>query len=354
MLIYFFVLFIISPFVIIDGLQVKLKSKYLYVCFILFLLFLLSAIRYDVGVDYVNYEELFENSLYSINPKIKEIGFAFFLYSLNTMGFPYELFVVIFSVLSIYFVSKYILKYSPFIFLSIIIFYSFGQFYFNTFNAVRQTLAAYIFLNCLTLIERKKVKTYLFMCLITSIFVHASFILLFLLYFFLRRKYSIKIKCIFFLLIFITSNVFVNLMSISFYAIYLDFTNFFSEVSPTTYFLLIISIFFIVMDILMKNKSSIEILFYNINYFSFLLLSLIVFYDGTPVVMPLNRFSYYFTPIYIVLIPMAISRLKIWSNRFICICSVYLIFSLLFYLSLELNGISNKIVPYQTILYKYS
>lgn len=68
--------------------------------------------------------------------------------------------------------------------------------------------------------------------------------------------------------------------------------------------------------------------------------------------MPLSRVSYYFTPIYIVLIPLSISRLHIRNNRAICIIGVSLIFSILFYFSITINGKDNKIVPYKTIINK--
>lgn len=351
MLVYILILFFIFLCVMIECSRVRFRNKILFFYFVLFLLLLMSAIRYDVGVDYINYAELYRESS-TLNNRIKETGFALFFYIFNRIGFSYEFFIILFSFLTIFFLTKFIKKSSPYVFLSILIFYTFGQYYFNTFNAIRQTLAAYIFLYSLRLIEERRIKLYFLICIITTYFIHTSFLVLLPMYFVLRYSYSWMMKSIILVVLLLSSGIIVHLINMTFYSIYLEFTDFFSEVSATTYFLLALSILFFVFDFSFKNKNQMEIILYNINFISLVLLSLIYLFNGTSVVMPLSRISYYFTPVYIVLIPLTISRLKLWNNRVIFIIGVSLIFSALFYFSIKLNGTSNKIIPYKTIINK--
>ena len=112
MLIYILILFFIFLCVMIECSIISIRNKLLLFYFILFLLLLVSAIRYDVGVDYVNYAELYEESSVP-NIRIKEAGFALFFYIFNYWGVPYEYFIVLFSFLTISFFSRYVKINSP-------------------------------------------------------------------------------------------------------------------------------------------------------------------------------------------------------------------------------------------------
>ena len=251
------------------------------------------------------------------------------------------------STVTLGFAYVYILRYSPYTYLSLLIFYSFGTYYFTTFNAMRQVVVVYVFFYSLKYIEEKSFFKYIISILLCAYFFHTTAILLLPLYFILQYNYSKFLKLIILVTLLSTSNLLIVIIENSRYAMYLDFEKFISDVSLVTYLTLLISIiitFFKFND----NNPSTRILL-NINYFSIIIIGLMVVFANTPLIMVVGRISYYFTPVLIVLIPMSIDRLTITNNKKIILVVVSIVLYALCFISLYFNGVSNKLVPFTTI-----
>lgn len=78
---YLVILFILVSFSLGKCLNLTRNKKNVVSFFILMLL-LFSGLRYDVGMDYSAYEELYHESLNKLNPEIKEFGWG-----ISSIGF---------------------------------------------------------------------------------------------------------------------------------------------------------------------------------------------------------------------------------------------------------------------------
>lgn len=328
----------------------KAVEKKIFVFFSVILLFI-SGLRYDIGVDYLSYLSLYQDS-FEINPEINEKGFAIFFHILYKLGISYDIVSFILSFFTIYFVFKYINRYSTNCLFSILIFFTFGQFYFNTFNSVRQTLVTYAFYLLLKYIKERKFLIYFTFIIFLTFALHATAIILLPLYFVLFRSYSFKTKIIFFILISFSTISVIKLIEVSPYAVYLNLDKYTGNVSPTTYLLLIIASLIFIIDCISRTRSEDEVILFNINTVLISVLILSLLFQGTPLIMVTNRLSYYFSPILIVLLPICIYRLKLFSNRSIFIIVLSLCFSFLCIMTLITNGEENNLIPYKTVFFK--
>lgn len=348
--IYFVILILLFSFSCLDVYLNKDKKavKFLFaICCLFFIIF--SGIRYDVGVDYMNYKEMYDSA-----GETDEVQKEFLLSEVfqfckqNNIAFQFIVFG--FSVFTVSLAFRSIWRYSPFVFFSILIFFSFGQYYFNSFNAMRQVLAVYCFFNLFDSIRWRRWKFYFFVIFVCAMLVHASAILLLPFYFILHRHFPMKLKVVIIAMCFLLKPILVYLISQSPYAIYLKFEQFASDVSASSYFLLLLSIFFLFLDwrkIKLLSDERMNVLLYNMNYLSFLFLLLLILFANTPLVMVVNRFSYYFTPIYIILLPIFVNKFNKQDNRFFVVIIASIIFSLICCMTICMNGTSNNLVPYQ-------
>lgn len=349
MLIYFIIfLFLLVCSLLNPYIRCDAKSTSALFLFMGGLLVVFSAIRYDVGVDYMNYWEMYDEAII-FNEGQQETGFAWGLHLGRVWGVPFEVIVLFFSVLTVGLAFRFIRQYSPFVFFSVLVFYCFGQYYFNSFNAMRQTLVVYAFLASLDWIRERKWKSYFMMIGISTVCVHASALLLLPLYFILHRSFSFFVKAGLLIFVLLSTELIVRLIGISNYAIYLKFDQFASDVNASTYFLFLLAFCFFLWDIFQGKKLPEYEMLFNLNYISLLMLMLVILFRGTPLIMVANRFSYYFTPVYMVLLAVAIGRFHRKGNQFLLILFLSLVYSGILYMALMVNGESNNLVPYRTI-----
>ena len=346
---YLSILFVLAFYSLLNAFQLNKKSeRFLFIVSFL-ILFLFSAFRYDVGMDYLSYQEWFTDSSDGLNPKISEIGFELFFYALNKLGISYAVAVFLLSFLTITLAFCYIKKYSPYVAFSLLIFYCLGQFYFNTFNTMRQVVVIYAFYLLLDYVIKKCFLKYVFSILLLSICFHLTALILLPLYFFLRNKYSAWIKLLTITVISFSLLGIIKLIEISPYAVYLNFEQFSKEMSPTMYMLLLISAILFFIDLFLKNESKSEVMLFNINSLLLSVLILSILVSGTPLIIVMGRISYYFSPVILVLIPIVISKMKIKSNKCIFIICIGILFSALCVTSIWQNGKENNLIPYMTI-----
>lgn len=326
----------------------NLKIGLFYISFII--LFLFSGLRYDVGMDYSSYEELYYNSLVGLNPEIKEPGWAIFFYLFRNLNIPFSNIVLLISFISVFCVFIFIYRYSPFPFLSVLIFFCFTQYYTYSFNVMRQCMAAYIFLACLKYVEENKIVAYLFILLFLVLFVHTSSIILIPLFFVLNKKISWWVKLLLLFVSLAMSKFVIHIFMLSeTYKIYLSFDQYSSEVSLTTYILILIGCFLFCLEVCFRKWTSSEILMLNLSFCYFVFLSITFVFENTPLIIVFMRVAYYFTPVLIVLIPMLIKKFFSIRSSYILVPIVAIVYSCLFLFTLSSAGKSNKLLPYRTI-----
>lgn len=121
--------------------EVEVRKTYSGILFFLFIvLFVFSAFRDGLGTDYVNYVWAYEN------PELWDQELLFKFLFLTIPRFITDNVIIFFIISSLvvnYYFIKSINKYSPIIFLSVIIYIT--QLYFSSYNVVRQFIALAIF-----------------------------------------------------------------------------------------------------------------------------------------------------------------------------------------------------------------
>ena len=347
MFVYVLILFLLFLLAWIDPcLKTDKAKKKVFLC-AGFALSIFAGIRYDVGVDYANYADLYSlsNDLY----QMEEIGFIGIIKLFNWLGLPFSVFCLSYSLLTVLLICHFIEKYSPYVYFSLLIYYALGNYFFSSFNAMRQALAVAIFMNCLPLVANGKLGKYCLNITISTCFVHFSSLILLPLYFLLRKKYSLIIKLIAVGGIVLFGKLAVQLIALSPYRIYLAFENFASSV-PLTYYL-IGGIAMITFLYAWKHPQweKEHLVLSNMNFAAILLLCLLFLYNGTQLVMVFNRLLSYFTMIYVVVLPILFKELHIASNRKFFIATASCFFFVLCCWALYQNGEANNMIPYQTI-----
>ena len=347
---YVLLLLILFTFSILDLFKVgdNLRIGIWYISFLSLVLF--SGLRYDVGMDYSSYKELYYDSFSGLNSEIKEIGWAFLFHFFCNIGCPFGIIVLLISFASIFCMFKFIYRYSPYPFLSILIFFCFTQYYTYSFNVMRQCLATYVFLVSLKHIEERNFWSFTFTLLFLTIFVHTSSIILYPLYFVLHKRFSWWVKAILLLVATLSSKFVIYLfLQSETYKIYLSFDNFSNAVSITTYILLLIGMSFFLLEICIKKWSRREVILLNMSFcFSVFLLITFVF-ENTPLIIVFERIAYYFTPVLIVIIPMVIKRFFTDKSTFLLLPIVSIVYALFFCYTLDSGGVKNNLLPYKSI-----
>jgi hypothetical protein len=330
----------------------KKYKRFFIICSFLYL-WLFSGLRYQVGMDYVAYEEYYEQSYFGLCNDFKEPGFAYFFYVFKNMGVPFAIITLILSFFTILLIYTFIFRYSSLPFLSILIFYTFAHYYTYSFNVMRQVLASYIFLSTINLILERQFIKYAITIILTAYFVHATAIILLPLYFILHRSYSLKFKIILLVCCCLTSSLFVGIINnIEAYSVYLKFDDYAHGLSMTTMILMITSIIFLLIEVYKSKKTILSNILYNINYLVLVFLSISICFLNQPLILVFTRIAIYFTPIYIVLIPNIISPIAKSKIKVSLICIIAIIYSSVFVLQLKTGGEKNKFIPYKTVITK--
>lgn len=348
MLIYLIVLFflfvtaLLNPFI---KQNIPLITKLF--CTEFLILFLLGGVRKDVGVDYVNYEEIYSMSdkLYAM----KEVGFVWIVELLNKFSLPFCVFCLLFIGVTLFGIFHFVRVRSPYILFSIMIYYSLGNYYFSAFNAMRQACATAIFLNLLQFVEKGKFVIYTLFLIAVSFFVHASAVVLIPLYFFLNKEWNWTIKMILFVTIAACSSFLLGLVMNTPYSFYITNEDFASSVPLTYYLIGIFAVSLLIYSYFRPEFEKRNLVLMNLNFVVIILLYIIFAYEGTVVVKMISRLLGYFTVIYIVLIPILFLEWKLFTNRYLVIVFLSSILAFLSFWALYKNGVINNMVPYRTI-----
>lgn len=167
--------------------------------FLLVILLLMYCLRYGQGVDYLNYQTIYNVVPASLNPAViqstglhGEIGWLEINAICKLMNISYELMIVIISVIESCFFIKFINEYCHYKILALLV--SYPTLYLTyMYSAVRQGLVTCVFLGLLLrfYFEKKYIK-YCAGCLILAT-IHSSALILLILIF-VRRDVLLKFK----------------------------------------------------------------------------------------------------------------------------------------------------------------
>ena len=225
-MIYFIMLFIS---LLLAGLYVKKEKKKIYAVLSFVPFFLVSALRYDVGTDYLyRYVPNYISIVNGMNVASLEPLFNLLIKVCVFFTKDYSLLFIITSAIIIGLIFKKIYKESKIVVLSIIIFFA-GSFFFQSMNLVRQYISiAIIFSSYKLLLSDKKSDhiIWFFAIVVASLF-HTISIAFLPMYFFRKRHISIKVFIVLLLFIIIFGGIIPELL-VSFMKIVglNEFTNF--------------------------------------------------------------------------------------------------------------------------------
>lgn len=162
--------------------------KYLSIGCAFLLLFLLSALRFDVGPDYETYVYIYKNIVVgSIDITYDKYFFGGLSTLFSSLDRGYIFVFAVYSFLTLFFVFKVILERK--IFLWGMIVFCFVGFYLDSFDRIRQVLAVVLFLYSIKFIEKRNPSKY-FITIIVASFFHLSAIMLIPVYFYNRFRFK--------------------------------------------------------------------------------------------------------------------------------------------------------------------
>lgn len=331
MVIYF--LFFLS--IILFGLSKIPYKNY----FIFFIIFLFSALRFDVGYDYVAY--------YNVITGLDTINyFRFGLIDQLVIDISrnldfYQFYFIATSFITIYLVSKTLENYSENYFFSILIFISIPIFYFMSFTIIRQYVAiAIVFFSLKYIFQRSFIK-YLFFIFLASVF-HLTALVALPIYFLSMVKFSRAFALLLVFLSLFLSPLISNVLESLFPYYFSYITNDASYGKSFLYFLLLIFLLLITHYRYIKRKESLF-------YFNIFTIGMCLYIVGIQLGEVAPRISYYYLIFLIFLIPSVLQNYKNKQAYLMVLCATTLLYGFNFYL-FDKNKNKNAYVPYNTFL----
>ena len=155
----------------------KIRLDWICVCLSLIPLILVSALRYDVGVDYFNYGNIFHLIREQNNRVHYEIGFYWINLLIGKLTDNPQWILIVCAVLTMFFVGWAVAKYSSNITLSLFLFVTLG-FYFYSMNNPRYYIALTLSLIIGALAQNKKTLLAFVLIGVGAIFFHKSLLIM--------------------------------------------------------------------------------------------------------------------------------------------------------------------------------
>jgi len=344
----FFAIF--SLFSLILSRKTKNKKFFLAVSFIL--LFIISALRYNVGTDYNSYVVWF-NNITEIT-ELNDIGFNIIIMLIKLLNGHSQWMFVISSFLILFFVYKSCYENQKYYDLSLFLFITL-LFYFSSFNTLRQWIATAIIMYAIKYIEKKEFKKFFVLVLIASSF-HLTALLMLFMYFILNVKFKNKTRIITILSFFIFSKaidwikIITNITQMFFplyYQRYIVPDSYLLTAKAGSFFpILLATVMFVFYIVFKKNvikENNTEKYNFKINLCMVVLIFSIINTIGSL----FARVSAYFLPLIILLIPDVLLAFDKKSRKIIYIAIALISFVFMIYSLIYKN--SYDPLPYQTI-----
>ena len=298
-----------------------------------------ASLRYNNGTDYIMYARVFNNirnNTYSITVKSMEIGFYALVRLCTYLTSSYWFLFFLVSLIIVFFYFKGIWQESNNIVLSVLLFFLCGTF-FDSFNGLRQYIAAAICFYALKYVFDGDIKKY-FICVIIATLFHYSAIVLLLLYFIRKIVINIPKAVVLIVSVVLGGNIIFQLvLKIIGYTRYRYFLNSIEfKVIPTEASILyisIISIIFCIIILFNKTMTERQRIMFNLQVVTEIVVLLSLF-------IPLiSRVEYYFLPIEILIIPEMIKMIKNCQiRRIICFFICLMFFMIVWWHGIINNG----------------
>lgn len=171
-------------------LKIKTLSRYVFFCCSLLTILIPSAVRFEIGTDYLNYKDIYTQIGFGTYSDNTEILFYYINLMLSSLGLDFQYLIIITSLIFCFFISLCVKRESSiWFFLFILLFI-----YLPSYNILRQAIS--ISISCYALYRyfyfNEKI-SFPFIIVLSSFF-HISSILFLLFPFFLDLKLSIKTR----------------------------------------------------------------------------------------------------------------------------------------------------------------
>lgn len=338
-MLFYFILFLV---VLLIGLS---KFKYKNVLIII-ILFIVHAIRFDIGFDFPSYYNIVDGYISNkivflrLGPITGGIAYISHYYDFT------QLFFIITSFIFFLFFYLTVRDFSDDYLLSILVFLAFPFLYISSFCFIKQFLSlSIIFFASRYIIEKKPIKY--FICVVIASLFHISSILCFILYFF---RY-IKLNIIVFYGLLVTSFILFPLISDGIflifpqYSYYIDLDNI---VKGGAGIQVLLNVLIVIIHFILKRKK------YEVNseiYFNIVLFGVLLFNALMPIGPTGTRVATTYLIFLVLLLPKAF-YFKYYNYKYLFI--VFICF-ILFMLSLFMGakpGTRSPTVPYQTFFGK--
>jgi len=319
------------------------RNKKIVICLAATPLFLIAALRYNVGSDYMSYWEYYENILHPFREDYWDIEIVFKLFNLilATLKFAPQWVFVFSSLVFIAAIFSQIFEDSPYPALSIFLLMGTG-YYFGFFNVMRQVLGCAILMYSLRYIPKKRALPF-FACVAIASGIHVSCAVFAVFYWIgrirIRPVGALIMSLLVFGLQYVLGYFFENLVSYTRYFVYLDsiFAN-----GGTAYVMLAINAILMVFASVFRSDDPKYRLYYNMQLFNLWVMIL----SGRVVLI--LRLMWIFGLSSIVLVPMALANIKDAKLRRICTIAIMVLYFI--YASYTVGVMnSNHVLPYQTV-----
>ena len=316
-----------------------IASRIVCACLIIF-----SGFRFCVGTDYNGYVDTFEKVVTQGRYYELEWGYYWLVKIVDRIGGTAQFVFLLFAFATITFIYKFIEHFSENVELSWLVFVCIGPYYVSTFNGMRQWLAVAIFAYSLRFIKENNFKKYLLFNMIGFLF-HYSAIILIPFYWVLKAKGFSVFKSVIYYLVF---QIFVLTGVVDRIAEELHAKSYVEGDGALTldwayYLFLVLSIGFIILDLVWKMFNDENVLWKNINMLSGLTVFLAITSSDLSNII-FTRFNMYFFIGYIILIPAVISKI---SNKFLkpIVMVSSIVLSITYYL--YVTSTAKDLLPYQ-------
>ena len=337
---YFIILFLIFVSALLDT---KSKNN-VFKAFVFVVLALFAGFRYDVGIDYFSYVEIFNAPEGEF---AREPGRQFLINSIKLVNGTGQLYILVMAFITEFFAYKTLIKFEKkdFWFLTIV-FYCISLFYIASFNASREYMAISVMLWGLQYVEKSFWK-YSAIALVAGLGLHFSALLFIPLYFFLNYSHSRKTILLLLACVVLFGRLLIEFLYLTPYAKYLAFVENDSrenQVQFTQYLLFAISLILALMGEKFKNLRD-NIVLYNMNVLCMLTLALVIVQNTPSFIMLFQRFNNYFVYSYLLIIPAVLSSMRPQTAQISKISIVLFSIGYLI-MTVVVKGEHHMIVPY--------
>ncbi|EPF45818.1 hypothetical protein HMPREF1222_02448 [Treponema vincentii F0403] len=339
----FYVFFLVEMILLFLFSRLDKKILKISVLLLILLLVMISGFRYGIGTDYYTYEYIYNNIAES---SYVEPGYRYVNIALKYLGCSYATSVLFFAfvtnVLLIYFIKQYSID-----FVFSIVLYVLFNYYFISFNAVRQMVAIAIFLAGIQFVFKKQYLRFLLITACAALFHYSTFIGVLYLLCRINKKNIYMIIWLFSIpfIVLPIQNVIIKFMPASFpYAVYFT-SSFFTETSNAAVLKLVVPNLFVGLAFYFRSgfNKKMEIFWLNLFIFSTAFANLA---HGVNVLIRLN---YVFQISEIIFYPLFISKIQKFQRP--VVSWLMLGYFIVFYIFTVIIQGAQGVVPYQSIFF---